>query len=74
MEKKLRVYFDSEGDFLEVAYAQDEVGYFKDAGDDLFLRINRRGEVMGFALFNASKRRGKTVETELPIKATFTPA
>ncbi len=74
MEKKLRVYFEPEGDFLEVAYAQDEVGYFRDAADDLFLRVNEKGEVIGFALFNASKRRGKTVETELPLKASFTPA
>lgn len=74
MEKRLRVYFDSEGDFLEVAYADDELGYFKDVGDDLFLRVNKRGEVMGFALFNASKRQGRTRETELPIKASFRTA
>ncbi len=74
MEKNLRVYFDSDGDFLEVAYAEEEVGYFRDAGDDLFVRVNQKGEVLGFALFNASKRKGKTVETVLPIKAAFTQA
>jgi uncharacterized protein YuzE len=72
MEKKpVKVWFDPEGDLLEVELGKPKKGFFKDVGDDVFLRVDQKGNVIGFAIFNATKRMKKELEVELPIKASF---
>jgi uncharacterized protein YuzE len=72
LEKEpLRVWFDPEGDLLEVELGKPKKGFFKDMGDDVFLRVDMRGNVLGFAILNATKRMKKLREVELPIKASF---
>ena len=72
MEKEsLRVWFDPEGDLLEVELGKPRKGFFRDVGDDVFLRVDMKGNVIGFAILNATKRMKKVREVELPIKASF---
>jgi len=72
LEKEpLRVWFDPEGDLLEVELGKPRKGFFKDVGDDVFLRVDMKGNVLGFAILNATKRMKKLREVELPIKASF---
>jgi len=72
LEKEpLRVWFDPEGDLLEVEVGKPRKGFFRDIGDDVFLRVDTKGNVLGFAILNATKRMKKIREVELPIKATF---
>jgi len=72
LEKEpLRVWFDPEGDLLEVELGKPKKGFFKDMGDDVFLRVDMKGNVLGFAILNATKRMKKLKEVELPIKASF---
>lgn len=63
---KMRVWYDKEGDFLEVIF-QEGKGHMKDIGDDVFKRVNEQGKVIGFAIFNFSKRDQKAVEVPLEI-------
>jgi len=72
LEKEpLRVWFDPEGDLLEVELSKPRKGFFKDLGDDVFLRVDMKGNVLGFAILNATKRMKKLREVELPIRASF---
>jgi len=72
MEKEpLRVWFDPEGDLLEVELGKPKKGFFKDMGDDVFLRVDMKRNVLGFAILNSTKRMKKLREVELPIKASF---
>ena len=45
----MKVWFDPQGDLLEVQVGKPRKGYFKDAGDDVFLRVDTEGNVIGFA-------------------------
>ncbi len=65
---KTRVWYDEEGDFLEVTFANRK-GSFREVGPDLYERIDTSGRVIGFAVFNFLKRDRKSVE--LPLE--FTP-
>jgi len=67
----LRVWFDPEGDLLEVELGKPRKGFFRAIGDDVFLRVDMKGNVLGFAILNATKRMKKVREVELPIKASF---
>ena len=67
----LRVWFDPKGDTLEVGFAKPQKGFFKGAGNDVFVRVDEKGNVSGFVILNATKRTQKTRQTELPIRASF---
>jgi uncharacterized protein YuzE len=73
-QEALRIWFDPEGDVLEVGFTKPRKGFFKDAGDDIFVRVDEDGNVQGFAVLNATKRTRKVRETELPVKASFSGA
>lgn len=63
---RLSVWFDEEGDFLEVSL-NDEEGSFKDLGNGVFERVDGDGNTIGFAILNVAKRS----ERELPFEAEF---
>ena len=62
---RVRVWFDEEGDFLEVTFAKRK-GLFRAIAPDIFERIDAKGKVIGFAIFNFLKHDRKTVE--IPLK------
>lgn len=70
-QEALKIWFDAEGDVLEVGFAKPRKGFFKDAGDDIFVRVDEGGNISGFAVLNATKRTQKVRETKLPVKASF---
>jgi uncharacterized protein YuzE len=63
---KVKVWYDKEGDFLEVTFREAK-GHMKDIGDDIFERVDEQGKVIGFAIFNFSKRDQKAVEVPLEL-------
>ena len=71
--EKLRVWFDQEGDLLEVGFVKKK-GIMKNIGDDIFLRLDQKGNVLGFAVLNATKRFEKIKEIELPVKGKLVSA
>jgi uncharacterized protein YuzE len=71
--EKLKVWFDQEGDLLEVGFVKKR-GFMKSIGDDIFLRLDQKGNVLGFAVLNATKRFEKIKEIELPVKGKLVSA
>lgn len=63
----LSVWFDEEGDFLEVT-RDHEKGFFKDLGNGIFERVDEEGNTVGFAVLNVTTRK----EHEPPFDAEFT--
>ena len=70
-EKALRIWFDPEGDLLEIGQTKPTKGFFKDVGNDMFIRVDHKGNITGFLILNATKRMAKIMEVKLPVKATF---
>ncbi len=66
MAKQISVWYDREGDYLEVTFANRK-GYFKDAGEDLFIRVDQKGQVLGFAILNMSKQIQVAKRIKLPV-------
>jgi len=61
---RLRVWFDEEGDFLAVTFARRK-GSFRSIGTDIYERVDAKGKVLGFAIFNFLKHGERTVEIPL---------
>ena len=63
MADKIRVWFDAEGDFLEVHFP-DAAGYEKH--EAVMERVDAQGQVIGFSLMGASKfKKGNPLDAEL---------
>ena len=71
MKNNLKLYYDEEGDFLEINMGKYTEGYCKKPGDDIFDTIDKKTKkTMGIAVFNFKKRTEKLEEinVELPFK------
>lgn len=71
MKGNLHLYFDEEGDYLELQVGQPREGYFEEVKDGIFERKDSKtNEVIGLAIFNIKKRNMK--ELSLPINVELT--
>lgn len=69
MAEKVKVWFDTEGDFLEVRFS-DAAGYMKETDNDAVMeRVDERGQVIGFSILQVSK-----LSREKPLVAELLPS
>jgi hypothetical protein len=67
MADKVKVWFDPEGDFLEVRFS-DAPGYMRATAHDAVMeRVDEAGHVTGFSVLGVSRfRKERPLEAELP--------
>ena len=54
MAQPIKVYYDQEGDFLEVLFS-DEPGYMRETNhSDVMARVSEKGGILGFAIMQVS--------------------
>lgn len=71
MKGKLNLYYDEEGDFLELQVGKYTEGYFRNLGHGVFERIDKKtDQVVGIALMGFKKRSEdkKEVKISLPVE------
>jgi uncharacterized protein YuzE len=55
MDKEIKVWYDKEGDYLEVLF-EKKVGYFKETANDAVMeKVDDKGEVIGFSILKVSE-------------------
>lgn len=66
MADKVRIWYDREGDFLEVTFAE-RPGYMRHSANDAVMeRVDERGNIIGFSILEVSRlAAGKPLEAEL---------
>ena len=53
-EKRLKIWFDREADYLEVTFDQ-RAGFFREtANDQVMEKVDERGNVLGFSVLKVS--------------------
>ena len=71
MSEELSVYYDEEGDLLEIRVGKPTIAHMKNLGNDVFQRVDEKtGEIRGFSILNFKKRTDKLkpIEVSLPLK------
>ncbi|MBY0275429.1 DUF2283 domain-containing protein [Candidatus Binatia bacterium] len=64
-ERTLKVWFDAEGDFLEVIFDQ-KPGYFREtANDQVMEKVDEQGNVIGFSVLRVSALKERPLEVAL---------
>ncbi len=64
-ERKLKVWYDPEGDYLEVTFDQ-KPGYFREtANDQVMEKVDEEGNILGFTVLRVSALKQKPLEVAL---------
>jgi uncharacterized protein YuzE len=59
MGKDVTIWFDEEGDYLEVIFERKK-GYFKETENDAVMeKVDEQGNVIGFSVLKVSALKGK---------------
>lgn len=59
MDKEIRVWYDKEGDYLEVLLERKE-GFFKETEHDAVMqKVDSEGNVIGFSIMKVSALKGR---------------
>jgi len=62
---KLKVWFDPEGDYLEVTFDQ-KPGYFREtANDQVMEKVDEEGNILGFSVLRVSALKQKPLDVVL---------
>ncbi len=75
MKGKLNLYYDEEGDFLELQIGEYGEGYFMNLGEGIFKRIDKKtNRITGIAIMGFRKRTEgkKEVKISLPVNVHLT--
>ena len=72
MEDKMNIYYDEEGDFLEITSGDISNCYFDNIDDGIFKIINKdTKEVKGIAIFSFKSRTKDLEEIKLSLPFKF---
>jgi uncharacterized protein YuzE len=64
-EKNLKIWFDAEGDYLEVVFDK-KPGYFRETlNDQVMEKVDDQGNILGFSVLRVSALREKPLEVAL---------
>jgi uncharacterized protein YuzE len=63
-QRKLKVWYDPEGDYLEVIFDQ-KPGYFRETASDQVMEVDEDGNVIGFSVLRVSALKEKPLEVAL---------
>jgi len=67
MKGQMQLYYDEEGDFLEINIGEYTAGYFRDVGEGIAERIDEKtGKVTGISILSFRKR-SKDMKIDLPV-------
>jgi hypothetical protein len=59
MGETVSIWYDEEGDYLEVLFAQQK-GYFRETDNDAVMeKVNEAGQIIGFSILKVSALKGQ---------------
>jgi uncharacterized protein YuzE len=66
MASMIRIWYDREGDFLEITF-RDAKGYLQEITEDVYERVDEAGNLLGYALLNVTRHERQAVL--IPLEA-----
>ncbi len=64
-ERKVKIWYDHEGDYLEVTFEQ-KPGYFREtANDHVMEKVDVEGNILGFSVLRVSALKERPLEVAL---------
>ena len=70
MIPKMHLYYDAEGDYLELRFGDPTESYYEKLAPDTYVRLDKKTkEKKGYAIFNVQKSASpiKTIDFDIPL-------
>ena len=65
-QKNIKLWYDSEGDYLEVIFEKKE-GYFRETENDQIMeKVDKDGNILGFSVLKVSSVKNQPMGITLP--------
>jgi len=65
MGKKIRIWYDEEGDYLEVLFGK-KAGYFRETRNDAVMeKVDEDGNIIGFSILRMSALKERPVSIDI---------
>ena len=72
MENKMNIYYDEEGDFLEITNGDTSNSYFDNIGNGVFKVIDKKtNEIKGIVIFSFKKRTKNLEDLKISLPFKF---
>ena len=74
MKGKMRVYYDEEGDFLEISVGKPSECYASEVQPGVFIRVDKKSEEVksvGILGFKKRAKDLKDIKLEIPVEVNF---
>jgi uncharacterized protein YuzE len=69
MGKEVKIWYDKEGDYLEVIF-EKKAGYFRETENDAVMeKVDEEGNVIGFSILKVSELKEKPLSITLKSRA-----
>ena len=69
--EKMRLFYDEEGDVLDISIGEPKKAKSQERGNDIIIRKDNKGKVVGFTILNFEKRSEKEKGFNIPVEAKF---
>ena len=67
MNQKMHIYYDKEGDYLEIRFGEPTESTYEKIGPDTFVRIEKKTkQVIGYAVYNVQKSNKSLIDVDIP--------
>jgi len=64
-ERKVKIWYDAEGDYLEVIF-EEKAGYFRETSNDQVMeKVDDEGNILGFSVLKVSAVKKTPLEVSL---------
>ncbi len=67
MASEMNIWYDKEGDFLEITFKQTK-GFLKEISEDIYERVDERGALLGYAILNVSRHERRALSIPLEVQ------
>jgi len=71
MKEKMIFSYDKEGDVLDISLGKPQKALSQELKEDIFIRTNSKGKIVGFMMLNFEKRFKHKSEERVPLEAEF---
>jgi uncharacterized protein YuzE len=67
MASMMRIWYDQEGDYLEITF-REQKGYLREISEDIYERVDTAGNLLGYALFNVTRHERESLTVPLEVR------
>ncbi|MDE3091981.1 MAG: DUF2283 domain-containing protein [Chloroflexota bacterium] len=67
MASVMSIWYDKEGDFLEITFKQAK-GYLKEIAEDIYERVDAQGDLLGYSILNVSRHERNALSIPLQVE------